>query len=154
MVEFLHISWEENEIICKKLAKRIKEYEPEVLVGISRGGLVPVRLFSDYLNNHNVGIMRIEFYTGINKTSKAPKITQPLSINVKGKKVLLVDDVSDTGKSLKAATEYVKGLGAKEVRSVTLHFKPKSILKPDYYDGESDAWIIYPWEKKETKRKQ
>jgi hypoxanthine phosphoribosyltransferase len=154
MVELIRPSWREIASYSKQLCKRIKkEYRPEVLIGISRGGLVPVRLFSDYLDNHTVGIIRVVFYKGINEREKEPKIEQPLSLDIRDKRVLLVDDVADTGHSLKVAIEYIKSLGPKEVKVACIHYKPNSIFKPEYYAEETDKWIDYPWEHEETKKK-
>ena len=154
IMQFLKISWQQLEKLCKLLAKKIQNnnYSPDILVGVARGGLVPVRLLSDYLGLFNVAIIKVEFYKAIGKTNHAPQITQALNVDVKGKRVLIVDDVSDSGKSLVAAREHVLGKGAKEVRIATLHYKLHSILKPDYFIGKTSAWIIYPWEKEETKR--
>lgn len=154
-MKFLKPSWEEIEGMCKKLSIKIKkDYEPEVLVGIVRGGLVPLRLFSDFLDNKNVSTIKIEYYTGIGKTKETPEITQKLTTDIKEKKILVVDDVSDSGHSLKKALEHLKELNPKEIKTVTLHYKPKSIVKPDYFAEETDAWIIYPWEKNEANREK
>lgn len=151
-MKFKKISWSKIERMCKKLAEKIKDYNPDWLIGISRGGLIPVRLLSDYLNISNVAIIRIEFYKTINQTSDFPQITQPLQVDVKDKKILVVDDVVDTGMSIAVAKEHIKRAGAKEVRVASLHYKPKSNLKPDYFIEETESWIVYPWEKEETKR--
>ncbi len=151
-MKFLKPTWTEISEMCETLASKVKEYKPDILVGISRGGLVPVRLLSDILDNRNVAIMKIEFYTGIGERAKEPKVTQPLTIDITGKRVLIVDDVADTGHSLMVASEYVKSKGASECRIATLHFKPTSAFKPDYYLASTDAWIIYPWEIHEMER--
>jgi hypothetical protein len=69
---------------------------------------------------------------------------------VPGLKVLVVDDVSDTGSSLRTAMEHVADRGASEVRVATLHVKPWTTFRPDYYAAEVDAWIVYPWEPVES----
>ncbi len=151
-MRFIRPGWGKIAKMCEALAKKVRGYKPDVLIGISRGGLVPVRLLSDILDNGNVAIMRIEFYKGIGKTSKSPKITQPLTVSLKGKRVLIVDDVADTGNSLMAAADYVRKLGAKQSKIATLHFKPTSAFRPDFFLESTDAWIIYPWELHEAER--
>ncbi|MFH2106346.1 MAG: phosphoribosyltransferase [Candidatus Micrarchaeota archaeon] len=151
-MEFLSLSWEQMEKLCENIANKVKKYEPDILIGVSRGGLVPVRILSDVLDNRNVAIIKIEFYKTINETHGFPKVTQPLALDVKGKKVLVVDDVSDTGRSLAVAKDYLARHGAKEIRFATLHYKPKSIFKPDYFIDTTDKWIVYPWEVRETER--
>ncbi|MGV8176712.1 MAG: phosphoribosyltransferase [Candidatus Bilamarchaeaceae archaeon] len=152
MPEFLHIGWEELERICSEVANKAREFHPDAIIGISRGGLVPARLIADELGVHEIAVMRIEFYKSIGKTHDFPRITQPLNADVKGKKVLIVDDVSDTGRSLMVARDHVKRAGASEIRIATLHMKPGTTFKPDYYSGETGKWIAYPWEKKELAR--
>ena len=151
-MDFLHISWNDAAEMCKKIVKYMEDFKPDVLVGISRGGLVPVRILSDFLDNNQVAVIKIEFYKSINQTSGFPKIAQPLSVDVKGKKVLIVDDVSDTGRSLAVAKDHVQKAGAEEIKVATLHYKPHSSFKPDYFVDETSAWVVYPWEVEETKR--
>lgn len=151
-MEFIRPSWDNIEEMCNKLVDRCISYKPDWIIGISRGGLVPARLLSDILDISQVSIIRIEFYKTIAETSGFPKITQPLQVDVKGKKVLLVDDVADTGRSLAVAKDHVKRAGAAEVKIASLHYKPKSLIKPDFYVEETEKWIIYPWEKHETER--
>jgi len=151
-MKFLRVKWDEVEKLCSSLAEQVRGFKPDVLVGISRGGLVPVRLLSDILDNQNVAVMKIEFYKSIGETSGFPKITQPLVVNIKGKKVLVVDDVADTGRSLLVAKDYLMRQGAKEILIATLHFKPTSAFKPDHFVKTTDAWLIYPWEVNEVKR--
>lgn len=145
----LKVSWQSVEGLCGKLAKRVSSFKPDVIVGISRGGLVPLRLLSDLLDNQNVAVMKIEFYKSINVTHDFPRITQPLTVDVRGKRVLIVDDVADTGRSLLVAKEHIKIAGAKDLKIATLHYKPHSLFKPDYFVETTDKWLVYPWEKKE-----
>src|SRR6266699_3488305 len=81
------------------LAQQIRRdgYKPEVIVGVSRGGWPPARVMSDLLQNPNLANMKVEFYKDIGVRNKKPRITQPATMEVVGKRVLVVDDVSDTG---------------------------------------------------------
>lgn len=150
-MKFLRISWESAARMAEKLAGMV-DYKPDMLVGISRGGLVPVRILSDKLGIRDVGILGIGFYAAIGRSMKFPRITQGLSKDVEGKRILVVDDVSDTGKSLFVAREYLRRHGAAQVKIATLHYKPSSEVRPDYFIGETSAWIVYPWERHEVKR--
>ncbi|NHJ83917.1 MAG: phosphoribosyltransferase [Asgard group archaeon] len=137
----------------KQLSIKISDsYEPEILIGISRGGLVITRLFSDILGIKDIGVIGIGFYTNIGETAKQPILLQELTMTIEGKKVLLIDDVSDSGKSLAFAVEYLKKKGLAQLKIVTLHYKPKSIFKPDYYFAVTTKWIVYPWERFEFAR--
>ncbi|VVB98517.1 Ribose-phosphate pyrophosphokinase [uncultured archaeon] len=151
-MKFIKPSWQKIDGMCGQLAEKVSGFKPDWLVGISRGGLVPVRLLSDHLDVPRVSVIRIEFYKTIGETRDFPTISQPLQVDVKGKRVLIVDDVADTGRSLAVAKEHIKRAGAGEVKIAVLHQKPKSMVKPDFCIATTDAWIIYPWEVQETKR--
>ncbi|VVC03680.1 Xanthine phosphoribosyltransferase [Candidatus Burarchaeum australiense] len=152
-MKLLRPKWDDVDEMCEELALAIRDsgFRPDVIVGIARGGWVPARLLSDKMHHEHVASMRVEFYTAPGETRKVPAITQPVSVSVKDKRVLLVDDVSDTGHSLEIALKSF--CDAKEVRTATLHYKPHSILKPDYFVGTTSDWIVYPWEVEETERK-
>lgn len=134
------------------LAKKIKSsgYTPDVIVGVSRGGWPPARIMSDLLENSHIANMKVEFYKDIGVRSKKPRITQPVTAEVTNKKVLVVDDVSDTGHSLKAVVSHLRRKGVKELKVVTIYMKPQSIFRPDFYARTTRKWIIFPWERLEA----
>ncbi len=138
--------------MLEDLALQVREsdYRPEVIVGVSRGGWPPARIMSDLLQNPNLANMKVEFYTGIGTTSKKPRITQPVTAIVKGKRVLVVDDVSDTGQSLKVVLDHLRRKGAIQVKVCTIYVKPHSVFKPDFYARKTAKWIIFPWERFEA----
>lgn len=148
-------SWNRIYDMLLGLAGRIRKdgFKPDIIVGISRGGWPPARVLSDLLSNPNVANVRAEFYLGIAETSSEPTLTQPVSVKTRGKKILIVDEVADTGKSLKMVRKHIVQEGAKEVRTVTVYYKPWSIVRPDYFAKETSDWIVFPWEIKETLRK-
>lgn len=140
--------------MCDKIADNIKKDigSVDVIVGISRGGLIPARILADRLDIHDLSVIRISFYKGINQTEKEPRLLQKISESLEGKRVLLVDDLSDSGTSLKAAIAYLKELKIAKIYTATLHVKTKSSFIPDFFVSRSDNWIVYPWEKVETER--
>src|SRR2546429_2909306 len=135
-----------------ELARQIKSagYSPEVIVGVSRGGWPPARIMSDLLENPNLANMKVEFYTNIGVTAQRPKITQPVTSEVIGKRVLVVDDVADSGHSLRVTVKHLARKGAQEIRVCTLYLKPKSIFKPNHYARTTSKWVIFPWERLEA----
>ncbi|MEK6977688.1 MAG: phosphoribosyltransferase [Candidatus Hydrothermarchaeota archaeon] len=153
-MKYLRLSWEEIEAACRRLAEGIKErrLEFDIIVGVARGGLVPARILSDMLGNDELQTMRIKFYDAVGRTAERPKILYQPRLEVKGKRVLLVDDIADTGKSLTAAIDHLKGEGAGEVSVAVLAKRPSSSLIPDLCTMETDAWVIFPWEVQETAR--
>ncbi|MCW4034381.1 MAG: phosphoribosyltransferase [Candidatus Bathyarchaeota archaeon] len=154
-IELLLPSWDQIYSLTLNLAEKIKNsnFVPDTIVGVSRGGWVPARILSDLLENSNITNVATEFYVGIAQTKQEPTITQPISISVKGKKVLVVDDIADTGKSLKHVTAHLAEHGASEVKVATIYYKPLSIVLPDYYEKQTSSWVVFPWERKETTRK-
>ncbi len=155
MNEYYLPSWEEIHRDLIELAGRItaSKVNYDIIVAIARGGWIIGRMLSDLLDNKNVANIRIEFYTNIGETMKKPVITQPISTPPEGKNILLCDDVADTGKSIKAAYDHLTEKNAGRITVVCLHKKPWSIYTPDYYIKETDKWIIYPWEYRETVKK-
>jgi hypoxanthine phosphoribosyltransferase len=153
-VKFEVPSWDYIYSLLTDLAEKIElsSFKPEVIIGVSRGGWVPARVLSDLLYNSNLANVRIEFYTGIYETKKKPVITQSVSLPVKGKRVLVVDDIVDTGESMRLLCDVL----FEEVdimKMAVLYYKPWSILKPDYYCVKTDSWVVFPWELCETVRK-
>jgi len=154
-LEFEIPSWHQIYELLLNLASTVRKsgFEPEIIVGVSRGGWPPARVMSDLLENPKLANVAAEFYIGVAETNGKPVITQPVSVSVKGKKVLVVDDVADTGESLRLVRSHLEEQGATEVKTATIYYKPWSVIIPDYYEKETRSWIIFPWERKETVRK-
>jgi hypothetical protein len=154
-IEFEVPTWDQIYEMLLNLVEKIRKngFKPDIIVGVSRGGWPPARVLSDLMGNPNLANVRAEFYLGVAETKEEPVLTQPVSMKVAGKKVLVVDEVADTGKTLKLVKEHIIEKGATEVKIATVYFKPWSIVKPDYYEKETSCWIVFPWEIKETVRK-
>ena len=154
-LEFEIPSWKQIYWFLLNLAKTIQNdgFNADIIVGVSRGGWLPARILSDLLENPKLANITAEFYMGTTKIRRQPIITQPVSVSVKDKKILLVDDVADTGESLKLVNSHLKEDGASEIKIATIYRKPWSTIVPDYYAKETCLWIVFPWEIKETIRK-
>jgi len=154
-LEFEIPSWDQIYGLLLDLANRVRRdgFKPDVIVGVSRGGWPPARVMSDLLENPRLANVTAEFYVGVAETKGKPVITQPVSVSVKGKKILVVDDVADTGESLRLVRSHLGEQGATEIKIATIYYKPWSVMIPDYYEKETSSWIIFPWERKETVRK-
>jgi len=153
--EFEAPSWSQVYTMLLDLAEDIKKagFNPDLIVGVSRGGWAPARILSDLLDNPNLANVKAEFYLGVAETKGEPTLTQPVSAAVEGKKILVVDEVADTGKSLKLVKDHIIEQGAAEVKIATVYYKPWSIITPDYYKKKTRRWVVFPWETKETIRK-
>lgn len=150
-MEFINVSPEEALIHTERIARKVVEsgYRPDVIIAILRGGVVLARLLSDLLNIRDIKIMRVVHYDAL-ESKKVAEIVEPINCRLDGMRVLLVDDVADTGESLIVARDHILERGAAEVRIATMHYKPWSKLKPDYYSEETEAWVVYFWEYAET----
>ena len=142
------MKWKEMEALSRSVAKKIRDssFTPDVVVALARGGLVPARAICDYLVLKNLVAVNVEHWgitAGI--TGKA-KLTYSLNMDLTGKKVLVVDDITDTGESMMIAIDHVKEQGAEEIKTATLQHIKTSKYKPNYYAEELDwKWIIFPW---------
>jgi uncharacterized protein len=130
-----------------------QDYEPDIVIAIAKGGLIPARILSDLLETQELGYIQIEFYKDINKTRQEPILKQNLTNQVLGKKTLLVDDIADTGRSLKLAKICLQQQGASQIKAATLYQKPQSLTIPDFYEKQTTNWVVFPWDTKETLRK-
>lgn len=153
--ELRSLSWSEMYTLLLELGDMIakSEFKPDFIVGISRGGWIPARILSDLLDIPKLANITVEFYVGIGETKREPVITQSVSLPVRGKKILIVDDLADTGESLKLVNLYLKENGASEIKIATVFYKPWSVIIPNYYPKETCKWIVFPWELKETIRR-
>lgn len=145
-VEF--ITQHQVDRLVHKLTRQIQQdrFRPDIIVAIARGGYVPARLLCDLLDIYNLASMRIAHYTGAHKNAQA-RLSTPLNIDVRGMRVLLVDDIDDTGDTLALAREHILSMHPAELRTAVLHHKTSSISLPDYYAHKIIRWrwITYPW---------
>lgn len=151
-LEYLFLEWDDVQRLSERVSDLIMEsgYRPDLLIAVSRGGFDPARIISDQLNIRKLASLQVIYYSSLNTRNEEPQVLFPLNAEVDGLKVLIIDDVSDSGNSLLVVKKYVEGKGASEVKLATLHHKPWSLFKPDYYADEVDKWIIYPWEPRES----
>lgn len=142
----VYLTWWQVDRAIFSLADKLREYKPDVIVGIARGGLIPAVRLSHILGDIELKVIDVKFYTDINEHTEMPKITIPIYGDLKDKKVVIVDDVSDTGKTLEVVINEVKRLGAKEIKVACLAMKPWTSVVPDFYVFRTDKWIVFPWE--------
>ncbi len=145
-IDYLLDSWDEYHALALQLAKKILTDKVHIdeIVAISRGGLTLGHLLTDLLRVP-ISTFTIQSYTDIQATGEV-KITKPLTEPLYGKTILLVDDVSDRGITMKRALEYLTMFTPKKIVTLTLYYKPHSVYKPDYYAKTTSAWISFPYE--------
>ena len=142
------LTWEHFGDASRELAQMVVDsgFMPDVVVAIARGGLPIGGAIAYALGTKGVGTMNVEFYTDIDERLPAPIILPPLLDTecVLGLKVLIADDVADTGETL-ALVKNLMAQHAGEVRTATLFAKPRSIIEPDYVWKRTDKWVTFPW---------
>lgn len=137
--------------LCRDVADAVKEdgYEPDVVVALARGGWFPGRVMCDLLGLDDLESLKIEHYVGTAETGEDPHIKYPVSEEaVRDKRVLVVDDITDTGKSLRWAVDHIEEEhDPLHVETAVLQFLETSTASPDYIGEVMDewAWIVYPW---------
>ena len=149
-LRFLHLSWDDVQGLVEVVASKIEasDFHPDMIIAISRGGFDPARILCDQLSIRRLASVQVEAYDGMVKRPE-PVVVLPVNADLKGKKVLVVDDVSDSGASILKAKEHAREKEASDVRVATVHIKPWSKFIPDYYAESVDKWVVYPWELKE-----
>ncbi len=143
------VSWGEFARLSRQLARSIHTswFRPDLIVAIGRGGYLPARMLSDYLNVFDLASVKIEHYYGVRRQKQA-RIRYPLGADVTGRHVLLVDDVTDSGETFQVASQHLRQRGEPaELKTAVLHHKSVSGVVPQYYAEEISSWrwIIYPW---------
>ncbi len=148
-------TWDQIYNMLLNQAEKIRKscFNPDIIVGIARGGWLPARVMSDLLENPNLANVRTESSYHDAKNKSETLLTQCFSTSVKAKRVLLVDEVADTGRSLILVKKHSYLQGSGEVKIATLYLKPWSAVEPDYYEKRTRFWIVFPWEIKETLRR-
>ncbi len=143
------LSWPSVVRDAERLARIIKDsgYVPDIVIAIGRGGYIPARIFCDYLMVHDLAAFKAEHWGVAAVRKKKAVIKFPLSANIKNKRVLLVDDITDTGETLRVSTRYLNGFEPKEVRTAVLIHKTSSPVVPDYFLRKiiKWCWVIFPW---------
>ena len=136
----------------RELAQQIadSDFEPDILLGIARGGLVPAGALAYALDCKNLFTISVEFYTGVDARLDVPVMLPPFldARDLDQAKVLVVDDVADTGKTLELVHEFCGGHVA-QARTAVLYEKPHSIIEADFAWRRTDRWINFPWSTEE-----
>ncbi|WP_165063602.1 phosphoribosyltransferase [Marisediminicola senii] len=142
------LGWDEFGEAARLLAADILRsgFRPDVVVAIARGGLLLAGAVAYALDVKSCGALNVEFYTGVDARLPEPVVLAPLldSESLDDKRVLIVDDVSDSGRTLAMVVDLVARAGA-DARSVCLYSKPGTVLEPDFVWKSTSRWIDFPW---------
>ena len=143
------VTFDEVYEMTSKVSEKVKTsgYKPTTIIGLARGAWIPARLICDFLGITDLISLKVEHWLQTGKTKDEATIRYPLTADLKGKRLLIIDDITDTGKSLIISTEYLKKFNPRDIRVATMQYIPQSKFKPDYFAEEVKvwAWFIYPW---------
>lgn len=145
--EFMEITWEMFGELCRALALKVaRDFQPEIVVGIARAGVIPGAVVASILrvDFHSMKISRKE---GAEMVRERPAILSAAPAQAAGKRVLVVDEISTSGDTLRLALAAVRDVRPADVRTATSFARVQG-YKPDYYALETDATVIFPWDRK------
>jgi hypoxanthine phosphoribosyltransferase len=147
-VEHETLTWEAFGGACRALASEIVRdgFEPEIVLAVARGGLPLAGALAYALDVKSCFAMNVLFYAGIDEHLEVPVVLPPTLniVDIRARRVLIADDVADTGKTLELVRKTIADSAA-EVRCAVLFTKPWSISEPEYVWRRTDRWIDFPW---------
>ena len=142
------MSWELFNNLAKKVVQKMKkdDYQPDFMVGLARGGWVLSRVLCDYLGVKDLVSLKVEHWGVTATPDGTAKIKFPFDIDLSGRDVVVVDDITDTGESMKVAVDYIKTMNPRNIRTATLRHISGGKFTPDYYGDEITwRWVVFPW---------
>ncbi len=142
------MNWNSFYVLSKQVAKKINSsgYKPDLIIGLARGGWILARILCDLVGVKDLVSLKVEHW-GVTATPNGKaKLKYPFNIDLTGKRVLVVDDITDTGESMRIAVDYIKSLNPSEIKTATLRHITGSKFEPDYFSEEMTwRWVIFPW---------
>ena len=142
--------WEYIYGLCRDVADEVRaaDFEPDVVVALARGGWFGGRCLCDFLGLDDLASLKMEHYVGAGQAAGEPQVRYPMPEgSVADKDVLVVDDIADTGGSIRRAHEYVTDRNPATVRTATLQRLRTSEFEPEFVGErlEEWTWVVYPW---------
>ena len=152
MESFRYVSWEDYGRLVSSISEQIKANNEkfDLVIGIARGGIPVAMVIADQLGV-KIDIINVKSYTGIAERSR-PRIISTLTEEVRGKKLLLVDDLVDYGDTMKTVASFLGKQKPSTMTTAVLFVKPWSKFKPDFYLEVVGDWVVFPWEQGEVRR--
>jgi len=142
------LTWSDFGVGIRELARQVADsgYQPDVILAIARGGLIPAGALGYALSVKNIYMVNVEYYTAVDERLEVPVFLPPHLdlMGVEDQQFLVVDDVADTGHTLRIVQDFCRDKVA-EVRSAVVYEKPQSVVRCDYVWRRTDRWINFPW---------
>lgn len=144
--EYLDLDWAMFGELCRALALKVaRDYDPEVIVGIARAGVIPAAVIASILD--------VDFYSmkigrkgGDDQVRQRPEVFSSVPPQVEGRRVLIVDEITTSGDTLRLALAAVRSAHPAEVRTAT-SFARTTGYQPDYSALTMDAEVMFPWDR-------
>lgn len=147
---FHRLSWNDFHRDCIELyKKKVKGTPIDLIISITRGGNIVSRIFSDLLGTIPISNITMTSYHDMKKLTR-PIITEEPTRDFRNKTILIVDEVSDTGATFEVAVPYFKKKKPKKIFTLSPYIKPKTTFVPDFWQKSIDAWIVFPYDIRET----
>jgi uncharacterized protein len=141
------VTWDALEAMVRDLAGRVGT-DYDVLLAITRGGLVPAGMLAYRLGIRNILVAAVEYYDDAGRPGPKPTFLQfPADPQLRGQRILIVDEVWDSGTTIHAVTQRVRQAGGRPT-TVVLHYKPTHSVvpgEPDFFAVTTDRWVVYPF---------
>lgn len=142
------LTWDGLGSAARDLARQVlaSGFTPNIIIAVARGGMIPAGAMTYALGVKLTDAINVEFYTDVNETLPDPILLAPQldTASIADQKLLVVDDVADSGRTLALVLKLLRGFGA-DVRSAVLYAKPSTVVAPDYVWKHTDEWIVFPW---------
>lgn len=142
------LTWDGLGEASRELAQTIvdSDFDPEIIIAVARGGMIPAGALTYALGTKLTDAINVEFYTGLAQTLPDPVLLAPMldTESITGKRLLVVDDVVDSGRTMQLVIKLLRGFGA-DVRSAVLYAKPTTVVLPDFVWHHTAQWIVFPW---------
>ncbi len=141
---FEYISWERFEMLVRQLARQIEAYEPQLLLGVVRGGLIPATMLSYILRRE---LYPIRIVRRFDVPAPQPSWLLRPPDKVRGRRVMIVDERADSGQTLAIAADEVRRMGASHIRTAVLYAHTWTNPRPDYVCLTADSLVVSPWDR-------
>jgi uncharacterized protein len=142
------MTWQDLGAAVEDLAQQIRAdgFAPDAVLALARGGLPLAGAVAYALGVKNMATLNVEFYTGVDERRDEPLLLPPIPdlAVLRAERLLVVDDVADTGRTLALARDFCAG-HVSEVRTAVLYEKPQSVVRCDFVWRRTDRWINFPW---------